>query len=105
MIILKPLIGQCLQCLKEPTNELDKNAVAVVRTNSQCKGEVIGYLLQKYSCLYPCFYPCPITLLASLQLEYGLEITVNFHFYVAFYVQPFLWISIFIFKTIKLAKK
>ena len=67
MIILKPLVGESLQCLKEPTNEVDKNVVAVVRTNSHCKGEVVGYLLQKYSCLYPCFYPCPITLLASLQ--------------------------------------
>ena len=37
MIIWKPLVIECLQRVKEPTNEEDKNAVAVVRTNSHCK--------------------------------------------------------------------
>ena len=30
----KSLVGKCLQYVKELTNEVDKNAVAVVRTNS-----------------------------------------------------------------------
>ena len=47
MIIWKPLIGECLQCVKEPTNEVNKNAVAVVRTNSRCKEEVVTLVQQK----------------------------------------------------------
>ena len=47
MIIWKPLVGECLQCLKEPTNEVDKNAVAVVFTNALCKKEVVGHVQQK----------------------------------------------------------
>ena len=30
MIIRKPLLDECLQCVKEPTNEVVKNAVAVL---------------------------------------------------------------------------
>ena len=46
MIIWKPLVGKCLQCVKEQTNEVDKNVVAVVRANSHCK-EVVGHVQQK----------------------------------------------------------
>ena len=35
-----PLVGDCLQCVKEPTNKVDKNAVAVVRTNFNCQDPV-----------------------------------------------------------------
>ena len=44
MIISKPLVGKCLQCVKEPTDEMDKNAVAVFRTDSNC---VVGHVQQK----------------------------------------------------------
>ena len=44
MIIWKPLVGDCLQCVKEPTNEMCKNAVAVVRTNAYCKEEVVVHV-------------------------------------------------------------
>ena len=37
MIIRKPLVGKRLQCMKELTNKVVKNVVAVVRTNSHCK--------------------------------------------------------------------
>ena len=47
MIIWKPLIGECLQCVTQTTNKVDKNAVTVVRTKSQCK-EAVGHLQQKY---------------------------------------------------------
>ena len=47
MIIWKPLVGNCLQCVKEPTKEIDKNAVAVVRTNSQYKEQVVGHVQHK----------------------------------------------------------
>ena len=44
MIIWKPLVGNWLQDVKESTNKVDKNAVAVVRTNSYCKEEVVGHV-------------------------------------------------------------
>ena len=37
MTIWKPPIGKCLQCMKDPSNGVDNNAVAVVHTNSHCK--------------------------------------------------------------------
>ena len=37
MVISKPLVGECLQCLKEHT-------LAVVRTNPQCKEEVVCHV-------------------------------------------------------------
>ena len=47
MIILKPLVGECLKPVKEPINEVEKNAVSLVRTNSLCKGEVAVRVQQK----------------------------------------------------------
>ena len=47
MIIWKLLVGECLQCVKELINEVDKNAVAVVCNNSHSKEEVIGHVQQK----------------------------------------------------------
>ena len=45
MNIWEPLLGECLKCVKEPTNEIDKNAVAVVRTNSISKDVVVGHYI------------------------------------------------------------
>ena len=47
MIIWRALVGECLQCTKDPTNKVGKNAFAVVRANSYCKGEVVGHVKQK----------------------------------------------------------
>ena len=48
MIIWKPLVGECLQCEKELTNEVDKNAVAVVVcSSSHYKEEVVDHVQQK----------------------------------------------------------
>ena len=47
MIIWKQLVGEFLQCVKEPTNEVDKNAVAVVCINSHCKEKVVDSVQQK----------------------------------------------------------
>ena len=41
------LVGKCFQYVKEPTSEMDKKTVAVVRTNSHCKEEVVGHVQQK----------------------------------------------------------
>ena len=48
MIIWKPCVNYCSQCVKEPTSEVDKNAVTVVRANTHCKEEEIGHVQQKY---------------------------------------------------------
>ena len=47
MIIWKPQVGECLQCVKEPTNKVDKKPIAVVRTSSHCKKEVVDHVQQK----------------------------------------------------------
>ena len=47
MIIWKPLTGEYLQYLKNPTKEVAKNTVDVVRTNSQRKEELVGHVQQK----------------------------------------------------------
>ena len=47
MMILKPLVDECLQFVKKPTSKVDKNAVAVVRTNFHSKEEVVDYVQQK----------------------------------------------------------
>ena len=41
------MVGKCLQCVEEPINEVDSNAVAVVRTNSHCKEGVFGHVQKK----------------------------------------------------------
>ena len=63
--------------MKEPINEVDKNVVSLVRTNSHCKGEVVVHVQQKSPWLYPYFYPCPIALWASLQPEKTSAIEMN----------------------------
>ena len=40
MIIWKPLVGEYLQCVKEPTNKMGKN----VATNPACKKDVVAYV-------------------------------------------------------------
>ena len=77
MIIWKPLVGECLERMKEPTNKVDKNDVSLVRTNSHCKGEVVVHVQQKSPWLYPYFYPCPTALWASLQPENTSTIEMN----------------------------
>ena len=40
----KPLVGECLQSVKEQTNGVEKNSVAVIRINSHCTEEVVGHV-------------------------------------------------------------
>ena len=77
MIIWLLLVEQCFPCVKEPTNEVGKCAVAVVCTNSQCKEEVVGDVQEKFPWLYLCFYPCPIALCTYLQLGNASTMEVN----------------------------
>ena len=89
MIIRKPLVGECLQCLKKPTKEVDKYTVAVVRTNAHCKVEVVGNR-NLHDCIHvPISAPLRFEHLGnsltgkciSHRGEYGLEILANFRFY------------------------
>ena len=67
MINWRPLVGEYLQCVKEPATEVYTNAVPVFHTNSHCKGEVLDHVQQKFSWLHPCFYLCLIVFWTSLQ--------------------------------------
>ena len=44
MNIWEPLLDECLKCVKEPTKEVDKHVVAVVRTNSLSKEVVVEHV-------------------------------------------------------------
>ena len=56
----KQLVGECLQCVKDPTSEVEKNDVLMVHTNSHYKGEVVGHVQQKSPWLHPYLYSCPL---------------------------------------------
>ena len=77
MIIWKSLVGDCLQCVKQPTNKVDNNSVTVVRTNSHGKEEMVGHVQQKSRWLYTCFYPFPIALCTSLHMGNASTMEVN----------------------------
>ena len=77
MIVSKSLVGKCLQCLKKLTNESNKNANAVFRTNSHCKEEVLDHMQQKSQWLYTWFYSCPIALWTFSQLRNASSMEVN----------------------------
>ena len=65
MNIWDPLVGECLKCRKEPTNEMDKTTVAVISINYS--EEVVGgYVPKNMSKIFLSSYPCPIVLWTSL---------------------------------------
>ena len=68
MIIWKLLVSECLQCMKDLISEVEKNAIAVVYTNSHYKGELVGHVQQKPPWLYQRFYAYPVALWISLEL-------------------------------------
>ena len=43
MDIWNPRIGEILKCKREPTNDVDKHAVAIMRSNSLGKEKVVGH--------------------------------------------------------------
>ena len=77
MIIWKQLVGEFLQCVKQPTNEVDKNTVAVVCINSHCKEKVVDSVQHKSPWLYRCFYSCSIALWITLQLGNASTMELN----------------------------
>ena len=93
MIIWKPQVSEYLQCVKQLTNEVDKNAVVVVRTN-YCREEIVGHVQHNISMIVFMFFFLPYCtpLICTLQIfatrkcddhegEYGLEIPENSNFY------------------------
>ena len=96
--IWEPLLGECLKCVKEPTNEVDKHAVAVVRINSLSKEVVVGHVPKFISMIVSMFLSLPGCTL-SIEVTgkrvnhgagYRLEIPANFHFYGP--ENPIVWI-------------
>ena len=63
--------------MKEPTNKVEKNAFAVVCTNSHCEKEMVCAGQQKSPRLYLCFYPCSVTLWTYLQVGNASIMEVN----------------------------
>ena len=55
----QPLLGECLKCVKELTNEVDKHAVAVVRINSLSKEVVVGHVPKFISMIVSMFLSVP----------------------------------------------
>ena len=87
--IWEPLLGECLRCAKEPENEVDKHAVAVVRINSRNKEVVVGHVPKLISMVVSMYLSLPrCTLIVEVAGEpinrgagYGLEIPAKFHFH------------------------
>ena len=88
MNIWTPLIGESLLCRKEPDNPVDKNAIAIVRTDSIGKETVVGHLPENIAKLCFLFLKVPYT---SIKAEvtgkrvnrgggYGLEVPVIYYF-------------------------
>ena len=49
MNIWNPLVGETLKCKQEPSNEVDKNAVAIIRSDSWEKETIVGHVPQNIS--------------------------------------------------------
>ena len=68
MNIWEPLVGECLKSRKEPTAEIDKTAVTVIRINSYCEKVVVGHVPKNMSKIVFMFLSLP---------HYALEIFVT----------------------------
>ena len=66
MDIWNPLIVEILKCKPEPTNEVDKHGVAIMRSNSLGKESVVGYIPQNISKHSSMFLMIPF---ASIEVE------------------------------------
>ena len=60
MDIWNPLIGEILKCKREPTNEVDKHAVAITRSNSLGKESFVGHIPQNISKFSSMFLMIPV---------------------------------------------
>ena len=89
MNIWEPLLGEWLKCMKEPTYEVDKHAVAVVCINSFSKEVAFRHVPKFISMIVFMFLALPGCTLSievtekrvSLGVGYRLEIPAKFDFY------------------------
>ena len=88
MTIWTPFIGESLLCKHEPDNIVDKNAVAIIRTDSMGKDSVVGHLPENISKLCTLFLKVPNTRIRARVTGkrlnrgggYGLEVPVVYDF-------------------------
>ena len=88
MNIWKPLIGEVLTCTREPSNEVDKNAVAIIREDSWGKRSIVGHIPENFSRFSSMFLTIPNSRIEVQVIGkrvnrgggYGLEIPVIYRF-------------------------
>ena len=89
MNVWNPLVEETLKCRQEPSNEVYKNAVAIIRSDSWEKGTIAGHFRQNISKTLSMFLKVPNT---SIEVQvvgktlscgggYSLEIPVIYRFY------------------------
>ena len=89
MNICNPLVGETLKCRQEPSNEVDKNAVAIIRSDSWERDSIVRHVPQSISKTCSMFMKVPNTSIEVQVVEtmlsrrggYGLGIPVIYHFY------------------------
>ena len=82
LLIWETLLGECLKCVKEPTKEVDKHAVAVVRINCLSKEVVVGHVskfISMIASMYLLLPGCTLSIEVTGErvnrgADYGLEI-------------------------------
>ena len=89
MDIWNPVIGGILKCKREPTNKVNKHAVAIKCSDSLGKESIVGKIPHNISKFSSMFLTVPST---SIEVEvlgkrvnrgsgYGLEIPVKYRYY------------------------
>ena len=89
MDIWNPVIGKILKCKRQPTNEVDKHAVAIMSSDSLGKESVVGHIphnISKFSSMFPTILSTAIELevlgeRVNRKSGYGLEIPVKYRYY------------------------
>ena len=89
MNIWSPLIGEILNCKREPSNEVDKYAVAIIRKDSWENESIVGHVPENISKCCSMFLTIPNTAIEVQVVGkrvnrgggYGLEIPVIYRFF------------------------
>ena len=66
MVVWNSLIGEILKCKREPTNEVEKHAVAIMRSDLLAKELVVGHIPQNISKFSSMFL---MILFTSIEVE------------------------------------
>ena len=88
MNIWNPLAGETLKCRQEPSNEVEKNAVAIIRSDSWEKETIVWHIPQNISKACSMFLKVPNISIEFQVIEkrlnrrgsYRLEIPVIYRF-------------------------